>query len=393
MGENDVDERIRHAWRYHGPAKPVGDDDRRGHACSKPLEFLNGVTGEVISIRCKTRSEKQCPGCSWLYKTDTAKILRDGLAGEGCRFFFLTLTAPSFGRTHVVPKHGRPRPCSCGRWHDSVRDADLRGVPVDCDEYDYDAQAFFNYHIGRLWDSARAALRKLLPDMVYAKIFEWQQRGALHVHVIIRVPAKDFVGGVGDAAETVLHVARSSTTMDGRLFWGEQCRCDEIRGDGGRNTVIGYLKKAVSYVCKDVMEDRPDGRPSRAGRHLMLLDMAARSMHCDRCRARLADIRARVEEGCGADLGDSLVALQRYMRIVSGLPACRALAHRRWGARSGVMSVSRRTRRREGWSVNGLTRKRLAEHRRLWWREACDGDSMTRVLAVLRNAGVALPPD
>ncbi len=52
---------------------------------------------------------------------------------------------------------------------------------------------------------------------------------------------------------------------------------------------------------------------------------------------------------------------------------CDSLPHRRWGARAGVMSVSRPTKKRMGWSATGLTRKLLAK-RRIWFAE-----SMTRV--------------
>lgn len=56
-------------------------------------------------MRCGTRSEKKCPGCAWIYKKDTTKILRSGLLNDGvCRYFFLTLTAPSFGVTHNGPR-------------------------------------------------------------------------------------------------------------------------------------------------------------------------------------------------------------------------------------------------------------------------------------------------
>lgn len=48
----------------------------------------------------------------------------------------------------------------------------------------------------------------------------------------------------------------------------------------------------------------------------------------------------------------------RYYRLVfASCLKCDSLPHRRWGASAGVMSVSRPTKKRMGWSVTGLTRK------------------------------------
>lgn len=64
------------------------------------------------------------------------------------------------------------------------------------------------------------------------------------------------------------------------MHWGSQNDCREIRG--GASSDIGYFKKAASYVTKDVCEERPKGE-SRNRKHLMMLDMAARAMCCDKC--------------------------------------------------------------------------------------------------------------
>ena len=132
-------------WSFLGASMHV--EEAGEHSCLNPLAMRNNETGETVNVRCGTRSEKKCAGCSWLYKKDTAKILRSGLVGGAYRYFFLTLTAPSFGRTHLVPKRGERRRCRCGVWHDAEKDIDLRGVPLDCDRYDYAGQALFNYQI------------------------------------------------------------------------------------------------------------------------------------------------------------------------------------------------------------------------------------------------------
>lgn len=386
-------------WRFQGAALhavPEGE-----HPCSYPLSMLNVETGELVNVRCGTRSEKKCPGCAWIYKKDTAKILRSGLLDDGaCRYFFLTLTAPSFGATHNVPKRGERKKCRCGAWHDAEKDIDLRGVPLDCDKYDYSGQAYFNYQIGKLWNTTLTLLRKKFPDLCFAKVYEWQQRGALHVHVILRIPAADFSGD-GDAA-SLLKECASSATYGGWMHWGSQNDCREIRGGASSDKVIGYLKKAVSYVTKDVCEERPEGE-SRNRRHLMMLDVAARMMCCDRCIKKRRDVVLELEqrsmlEKQAAIEKDKFEILQRgqselslhiflseledarllsvkiryYRLLYAGCLNCDSLPHRRWGARAGVMSVSRSTKRRMGWSAKGLTRKLLAEKRRVWFVESME---------------------
>lgn len=384
-------------WRFQGAA--LDSAPKGKHPCSYPLSMLNIETGELVNVRCGTRSEKKCPGCAWIYKKDTAKILRSGLLNDGaCRYFFLTLTAPSFGATHNVPKRGERKKCRCGAWHDAEKDIDLRGVPLNCDEYDYSGQAYFNYQIGKLWNTTLTLLRKKFPDLCFAKVYEWQQRGALHVHVILRIPAAGF-SGKGEAA-SLLRKYASSATYGGWMHWGSQNDCREIRGGASSDKVIGYLKKAVSYVTKDVCEERPKGE-SRNRKHLMMLDMAARAMCCDKCIEKRREVvselecrslrekrmamekvkfnarqESRLEFPLRVCLDDFEEAREfsvkaRYYRLVfASCLKCDSLPHRRWGARAGVMSVSRPTKKRMGWSVTGLTRKMLAEKRHIWFAES-----------------------
>ena len=388
-------------WRFRGEALDAVPNGE--HPCLHPLSMLNVETGESVNVRGGTRSEKKCPGCAWIDKKDTAKILRSGLLDDGaCRYFFLTLTAPSFGTTHNVPKRGERKRCRCGAWHDAEKDIDLRGVPLDCDKYDYSGQAYFNYQIGKLWNTTLTLLRKKFPDLCFAKVYEWQQRGALHVHVILRILAADF-SGKGEAASLLKEYA-SSATYGGWMHWGSQNDCKEIRGGVSGDKVIGYLKKAVSYVTKDVCEERPEGE-SRNRRHLMMLDMAARAMCCDKCIEKRREVVSELERRslrekrmamekvklnarqesklefplrvCLDDFEDAreLSVRIRYYRLVfAGCLKCDSLPHRRWGARAGVMSVSRPTKKRMGWSATGLTRKLLSERRHNWFVE-----SMNRV--------------
>lgn len=106
--------------------------------------------GEVNTVRCGNRRPAVCPSCAKLARKDYQKLIASGFDDvdqQRYRFYFLTLTAPSFGAVHRVPKSDRTgeiRKCRCGKLHDPLKDAGLRGVPIDLDEYDYAGCVRFN---------------------------------------------------------------------------------------------------------------------------------------------------------------------------------------------------------------------------------------------------------
>jgi len=275
-----------------------------------------------------------------LYRGDWAAIARSGVfeapPGE-FRFYLLTLTAPSFGRVHRVPRStaSKSRRCGCGVTH-TPADVDLRGVPLDPDGYDYLGQVAWNRDSGTLWDNTRRRVRDRWASVEFFIVREWQDRGALHFHVIVRIAraepsARDDIGRA--AGEAVAH-----SKVDGAVVgWGDQVDVKQfpVGGDGART--IWYLSKALNYVMKDAAREALSGQrgrgESRVWRHLSALERAARWTRCS--------------PGCV-------------------LGACRSRSHDRYGARSHVVSVTRRTRHRSGWSFTGLTRSVQRRKRREW---------------------------
>jgi len=280
---------------------------------------------------------------------DWSAIIRSGIfdAPTGYRFAVLTLTSPSWGRTHHVAKVGRPggRRCPCGAHHDPERDAYLRGLPLDLDEWDYAGQVLWNHHVGRLWNRLLRDLRALSPGLAYAAVREWQARGSLHLHVLLRMPANEYL-----APMTLEAVARTvGTTVDDgmggrvRLTYGAQVKAEPLRADGSAAKTVWYLTKAVQYLVKDVSDG--GGPTSAYGQaHWARLSAYAReTLRCPRC-PRSPNLR------------------------------CPAPCHRQWGARSRVITVSdgrggRAKSTRPRWSLTGLTRtsQRLA---RVAWAKA-----------------------
>jgi hypothetical protein len=94
---------------------------------------------------------------------------------------------------------GTARPCRCGVLHDQ-EDAVL-GTPLDPDTYDYEAAVLWNAHAGHLWRRFSTYLRREVAKraglsqrrfreharMSFAKVAEYQKRGAVHFHAVIRI--------------------------------------------------------------------------------------------------------------------------------------------------------------------------------------------------------------
>jgi replication initiator protein RepSA len=203
----------------------------RGHA-----DHIDGATGEllhryttahepggVLPIACKTRRASRCPPCAEVYRADTYQLIRAGLSGgkgipatvadHPC--VFTTLTAPSFGPVHAQrEKDGRvlrcrPRrrggicphgnPLFCPDRH--ARDDTRLGEPLCPDCYDYTGAVLFNACAPELWRRFTITLRRSLARQTgltnkalttqvrvsYAKVAEYQRRGVVHFHAIIRL--------------------------------------------------------------------------------------------------------------------------------------------------------------------------------------------------------------
>ncbi|MFE0037674.1 replication initiator protein RepSA [Streptomyces sp. NPDC059015] len=205
------------------------DQIRRTGGCANPIH-LSGwtltkdkTTGDTLHrystdtepdgrlrVACGNRRASRCPACAWMYAADTYHLIRAGLAGDQDKDVpatvrdhprvFATLTAPSFGRVHNRPDSGR---CRCGLQH-PADDAAL-GTPLDPATYDYAAAVLFNNHAGELWQrftnrlrreiAARAGITqrelKGCARVSYGKVAEFQKRGAVHFHAVVRLDGPD----------------------------------------------------------------------------------------------------------------------------------------------------------------------------------------------------------
>jgi hypothetical protein len=293
---------------------PVGTTRYPG-GCLQPVllrgrvDHIDGTTGEllhryttvhepggVLPIACKTRRASQCPPCAEVYRADTYQLIRAGLTGgkgipdtvadHPC--VFTTLTAPSFGPVHVHREEDgrllrcRPRrrgqPCphgnrlSCPEKHS--RDDTRLSEPLCPDCYDYTGAVLFNACAPELWRRFTITLRRTLARQAgltnkalaaqvrasYAKVAEYQRRGVVHFHAIIRLdgPAGPKMAppswanlalltvAIEQAARTVhLELPVASGVLARTLAWGREVDIRPI-------TTTGELTdgKVAAYVAK-----------------------------------------------------------------------------------------------------------------------------------------------
>lgn len=273
------------------PSEIVKEINQAG-GCSHPIrlrgEFVNTNTGEVnqrpLMVACKDRRAVICPSCSYLYKADAWILVSAGLiGGKGVPAsvrahprLFLTLTAPSFGAVHARRADGSCRPgpqpsCSHGR---SLRcrsrhdDNDpVIGSPL-CDAcFDYVGAVLWNAEASRLWNRTLEQIRRRLAASLtpglddnpqgfrlsYLKVAEFQRRGLVHFHVVLRLDGggEAFSSSASELTTEILStviadVVRefSITTPHGEIAWGRQFDVSDasaLNRDDLR--IAGYLAK------------------------------------------------------------------------------------------------------------------------------------------------------
>ena len=157
-----------------------------------------------LLIRCGNRRSSRCASCAETYRRDTFHLITEGLIGGPTvpasvathPRVFATFTAPGFGPVHNWPKSGR---CRCGRQH--AETAPELGSPLDPERYDYEAAVLWNAHAGPLWARFTIHLRREIAKRAgltqrefkeharvsFGKVAEYQKRGAVHFHAVIRL--------------------------------------------------------------------------------------------------------------------------------------------------------------------------------------------------------------
>lgn len=179
----------------------------------------------VVYAPCGDRRASVCPACAETYRADTYQLIKAGLAGgkgvpgsvASHPVVFATLTAPAFGPVHsrVVDRStGRVKPCRIRRRVERCRHgrvlacphrhgdgARCVGQPLCPQCYDYDAHVVWNAWASELWRRTTIAATRNLRDLgrshgvrlrlSFAKVAEYQARGLVHFHALVRLDATD----------------------------------------------------------------------------------------------------------------------------------------------------------------------------------------------------------
>ncbi|MFJ2718952.1 replication initiator protein RepSA [Streptomyces sp. NPDC087437] len=304
------------------------DQVRRTGGCADPIHLRGWVlhkdktTGETLHhystevepsgrlrVACGNRRASRCPSCAWTYAGDTYHLIRAGLAGDDRRDIsasvrdhprvFATLTAPSFGAVHNRPDRGV---CRCGTRH--AADDPALGTALDPSRYDYAGAVLFNNHAGQLWQrftnrlrrevAARAGITqrelKECARLSYGKVAEFQKRGAVHFHAVIRLdgpegpetppPTWATVDLLADSIRAAAAHSYTSVSVPAadeepaRTFrWGTQIDVRPVKafGDGSEITeqaVASYVAKYATKAAENTGTlDRRIGELSELDRH------------------------------------------------------------------------------------------------------------------------------
>jgi hypothetical protein len=245
---------IDHVWSAAACSRPVrlrGDIRHIDQATGELLRVIPtvGMPDGSIYKACGNRRTCVCPGCAETYRRDAFQIIRAGLVGgkgitpavAGHPAVFVTFTAPSFGPVHSRPvrehtcadrsrcqcrpqpcharrdiatcRHGRPAFCFARHGRDDAR----LGQPLCPDCYDYPAHVVWNNQAGELWRRTKQAIDRRLGQLArrrgvppvwvpcgegnyrlvdpvrvaHGKAAEYQARGAVHFHALLRVDGYD----------------------------------------------------------------------------------------------------------------------------------------------------------------------------------------------------------
>ena len=286
---------------------------RSARGCRRPVRLAGRVTAigptglpevrfdtsslpdGVLLKACGSRRETVCPPCASLYRGDAFALVASGLrGGKGVPesigdhpAVLLTLTAPSFGPVHRRRPDGTCHPTGtrcrhgralvCGLRHAGSDRAVGQALCPDC--YDYEGAVLFNAGVSELWRrttiyalralgsllglSSRQACRLL--RLSYVKVAEFQKRGSVHLHALVRADLRHDEHGPApaDIDPTVLASAlriaavKVSTPVPGsttgaRHVWGTQLDTTIVAdAENGRARAAAYLAK---YATKGTDE-------------------------------------------------------------------------------------------------------------------------------------------
>lgn len=273
----------RHPVRLRGVVTATADDERH-------VQFSTGTLPDGVFLKaCGTRRETRCPSCASVYRADARHLIRAGLiGGKGVDesitthpAVLLTLTAPSFGVVHAAKTgapcrpghsptrcpHGRRTVCFV-RHHSSD---DIVSTPLCPGCYDYVGAVLHNASTPELWRRTTIYIQRQLAVVLgrtqaqtnelvrlsFCRVAEYQRRGIVHLHAVIR--ADGYGGALPPVTEDqlVLACVRAARAVRvphvrGVALWGSELDVQVLERVGNRaQRIAGYTAKYATKSSDD----------------------------------------------------------------------------------------------------------------------------------------------
>ena len=197
------------------PRRPDTDHRLRRHhnTVLRSYTTADEPTGRLLTT-CGNRRSSRCPSCSRLYAADTYHLIKAGLSGGKNVAETVRDPPPRLRHPHRPllrprpqpphhPKRQAAAPAPAATQH--AEDAPELGTPLRPATYDYTGAVLWNAHAGALWARFTTYLRRALAAHLgmtqkalnaalrvsFAKVAEYQQRGLVHFHAVIRFDGPD----------------------------------------------------------------------------------------------------------------------------------------------------------------------------------------------------------
>ncbi|MGH2942834.1 MAG: replication initiator, partial [Solirubrobacteraceae bacterium] len=321
-----------------------------GHGGRRQVWSTDSEPDELLRKACGNRREAICGPCAERYRGDAWQLIAAGLrGGKGVPetvtahpVVFATLTAPSFGAAHVhlLDDDDRPQRCrprrdapvcphgvrlACSARHPP--DDSCLGESLCPDCFDYDGAVAWNNLLGELWRRTTIYLprqlaafagmtQKRLHELVrvsYVKVAEYQARGLVHVHPLIRLdrrmpayrnaevrpPEPRFTVQLLEDALRAAAEAVSVTVPDelggGVVRWGSQLDVQQLAED------VDERRRRASYLAKYSTKSTEQAGGLLHRVHRSEVDAAPVREHVRRYLRTAFELHDRVSAAIGAD--------------------------------------------------------------------------------------------
>ncbi|MFF5365649.1 replication initiator [Streptomyces sp. NPDC013187] len=239
--------------------------------------------GGRLRVACGNRRASRCPACAWTYAGDTYHLIRAGLVGDPAKGTPAHDPGPPPGLHHphralVRPGPQPPRQPDLPLRHPPQRGRTELGTPLDPTTYDYAGAVLWNNHASELWRYFTIYLRREIAKRAgltqkdakeqsrvsFGKVAEYQKRGAVHFHAVIRFDGPDDpppAWATLDLLTDSIHAAAARVAVDvpaagdqpaRTLHWGKQLDVRPIRafGDGEDITEQAVASYVAKYATK-----------------------------------------------------------------------------------------------------------------------------------------------